>query len=286
MGNLYSRVLQPANTLLSLGSWVWWAVSAITGLTAAALIAWASTTWVWYWSTFNIAGAAIAFLAAWVLLSAGFLLLGLAVRVWRAEDASAQVDPQASQRLQQNNPALASDDKIFLPTVTQSPPSLAAGLYVGEIRVTLDDLEKNRRSEVTIRVFNGTGRAIEFEKLTGNIKFAAPNDNDPTRKGTLPTPALRHDVAKVVYPLQEWFFILEQHVPASEADKLVAMRQADIPIHFDLTGLAMHVFVQGKPKDVERLSLWDGISCKGGIQLGRIINASVQIGISSSTQTR
>ncbi|TWB86823.1 hypothetical protein FBZ93_1264 [Bradyrhizobium macuxiense] len=283
MGNLYSRVLQPANTLLSLGSWAWWVISAITGLTAAAVIAWASTTWDWYWSTFHMAGAAIAFLTAWVLLAVGFLLLGIAVRVWRAEQAPVQVDSPKIPQL--NGPALASDDKIPPPTVTQSPPTLAVGLYVGEIRVMLDDLGKNRRCELTIRVFNGTGGAVEFEKLAGNIKFDAPNNTDPERRGTLPTPTLRHDVAKVVYPLQEWLFILEQHVPASEADSLVAMLQADIPIHFDLTGLAMYVFAQGKPDEVERLSLWDGISCRRGIHFGRIINATVNIGgVSSGTQ--
>jgi hypothetical protein len=63
MRHLYSRFVQPLVGFLNLGSWVGWALSG-TGLTGAVLIAWASTTWDWYWSTLHWAGIAIAFLLA------------------------------------------------------------------------------------------------------------------------------------------------------------------------------------------------------------------------------
>jgi hypothetical protein len=42
------------------------------------MIAWASTTWDWYWSTLQWAGAAIAFLVAFILLSFGTLAFAAA----------------------------------------------------------------------------------------------------------------------------------------------------------------------------------------------------------------
>jgi hypothetical protein len=83
MGIFYSRVIQPINTFLSLGSWMWWAIASVTGFTGAAVIAWASTTWSWYWTTFSWAGVAAAFLAAFLLLATGFLIVALAVQALR-----------------------------------------------------------------------------------------------------------------------------------------------------------------------------------------------------------
>lgn len=65
-------------------------------------------------------------------------------------------------------------NKFYPPTVTQSVPSIQLGLYVAEIRLTFDALEKERHSELAMRVFNGTGRVIDFANLSGHIKFNAP----------------------------------------------------------------------------------------------------------------
>ena len=169
------------------------------------------------------------------------------------------------------------------PTLTQLPPALATGLYVSDIRFNVDDLEKNRRGELTMRVFNGTGRTVEFSSLSGRMTFTAPNSADPQRKGTLPSPALRYDVAKVADPFQEWLLILEQHVPSQEADKLIAMLQDDVPIHFGLENLNISVFAQNDPKKVERLQLWYGVAIHRGFTFGRIINGVVNIGGTTTT---
>ncbi len=52
------------------------------------MIAWAATTWSWYWETFSWAGVAIAFLVALLTLSFCFFLVALAVRWWRDHQVS------------------------------------------------------------------------------------------------------------------------------------------------------------------------------------------------------
>jgi hypothetical protein len=145
------------------------------------------------------------------------------------------------------------------------------------VRFTFDDLEKNRRGELTMRIFNGTGRVVEFANMSGQIKFNAPNNADPARKGALPTPTLRHDVLKHCYPFQEWFLILEQRVPAQEADKLLAMLRDNVPIHFELAGLNISISPQNDPGKMERMPLWFGMSYAKGSGYGRIISVSAHI---------
>ena len=76
---LYNRA-KSANAALCLFDRAWQAFLFVTG---PPLIAWASTTWHWYWNTFSWAGVAIAFLVSWILIPGGFLLLGAAMRYWR-----------------------------------------------------------------------------------------------------------------------------------------------------------------------------------------------------------
>jgi hypothetical protein len=274
MGRILER-WRKIDGMLRAGGWAWVAFCWVTGLTGAAVVAWASSTWIWFWTTFNWFGVAAAFLTALLILSISFLLIGLAVRALRRPGNEKKLHDIATVA---DSSLLAHNDEFGLPTITQSAPTLAAGLYVTDIRFAFDDLEKNRRAELTMRVFNGAGRAVEFSTLSGQLTFSAPNSTDPEQKGTLPTPTLRHDVPKISYPLQEWFFILEQRVPAQEADKMIAMIAADVAIHFDLTRLDISVFPKGEPKKVERLPLWGGLSCHHGICFGRIIHAVFHIG--------
>jgi hypothetical protein len=154
------------------------------------------------------------------------------------------------------------------------PPALRAGLYVCGIRFSFGDLQKDRHSELTMRVFNGTCRVVEFSGLSGHIKFNAPNNVDPSRMGDLPTPALRPDTERTITQLKEWLLILTQRVPADEADKLIAMREADIPILFDLSGLNIEVFAQDDRNKVERLPIWSGVSYNREHGFGMIISCT------------
>ena len=66
-----------------MGTAVTWIVHGVNayfyaGIVIAALIAWASTWWSWYWDTFSWAGPAIAFLVGYLTLAVGVVLFSLA----------------------------------------------------------------------------------------------------------------------------------------------------------------------------------------------------------------
>jgi hypothetical protein len=77
--------------------------------------------------------------------------------------------------------------------------------------------------------------------------------------GELPTPALRSDTNKSVFQLQEWVLIFIQQVPASQADKILAMLKTHTHIIFDLSGLNIQIADHNKPNEIERLPLWPGV---------------------------
>lgn len=69
----------------SLGEWIWWGVSrlfVLFGFPGAAVIAWLVTYWEWYWTTFNLAGFAFAFLFAAILLPFAAILAAKARNLW------------------------------------------------------------------------------------------------------------------------------------------------------------------------------------------------------------
>ncbi len=163
------------------------------------------------------------------------------------------------------------------PTVSSSPPTLATGLYVCDMRFSLTELS-DRHSELTMRVFNGTGRTVEFSgRLSGCIKFNAPNNSDHSSIGNLPTPSMRSDTERTAGQLKEWLLVLAQKVPAPEADRLLAMLEDDIPIHFDLSELMIEICAQDDRQNVARLPIWSGVSYNRGAGFGQIITASIRI---------
>jgi hypothetical protein len=155
-------------------------------------------------------------------------------------------------------------------------PTLLTGLYVSDIRLTFASLAE-RHSEISMRVFNGTGCVVEFSGLSGRIKFTSPNSADPSCMGDLPAPSTRADMAQIVGPFKEWLVILSQRVPAAEADKLLAMLAADVPIHFDLSGLTIQVCAQDNQQKVERLPIWGGVSYSRGNGFGQIVYLTAHV---------
>lgn len=230
--------------------WSWYSFVAGFALllvtTGAAVIAWFSTAWAWYWHTFSWAGVAFAFLAAWLALALGIFLIGTGVFRWRGETGG------AGQKLQPKLPALAD------------------GLYVSDIRFTFATLTE-RYSELSMRVFNGTGCTVEFLGLSGHIKFSAPNTSDPSRMGDLPTPSTRADMVPAVGPFKEWLLILEQRLPSFAADKLLAMLSDDVPIHFDLHDLKIEVCAADDQQNRVLLPIWGGVSYNHGNGFGQIV---------------
>jgi hypothetical protein len=259
--------LQVVDGLYTAANWATSIVFWFTGLTGAAVIAWASSTWAWYWQTFHWAGIGFVFLIALLVFSVCSYLVAAAAERWRK--------PAAVTESAANQPI--DDDKIGHATVATQLPALQTSLYVGDIRFTFGDLKRDRHTEVSIRVFNGSGRVIELFGVSGQIKFNAPNNNDPARMGKLPPPALRADTTTAVVQLGEWLLILTQRVPATEADKLVAMLDDDIQIMFDLSDLSIGVFAKDEPANIQKLPLWHGVSYSKGHGFGRIIAASANI---------
>lgn len=155
-------------------------------------------------------------------------------------------------------------------------PSLVGGLYVSDMRFNFTSLSE-RHGEWSMRVFNGTGRAVEFSGLSGRIKFNAPNNADPSHMGELPEPSARADMAQTVGPFKEWLVILSQRVPAAEADKLSAMLAADTPILFNLSDLTIKVCAQDDRQKIERLPIWGGVSYSRGFGFGQIIRATAHL---------
>jgi hypothetical protein len=228
-------------------------------------------------SALPYAPGAVLFLIESGLQVSGISNIALAVTLWGAAAIltilAAWYSLKESWMLQWPITKRPRSDMTLPPTVASLPPTLQAALYVCDIRFTFADLEKDRHSEISMRVFNGTGSVVEFSGLiSGRIKFSAPNNTDPSRMGDLPTPAMRPDTERTVAQLQEWLLILTQRVPAGEADKLVAMLEADIRIHFDLSELTIGVFAQDDRNTVKRLPIWSGVSYNQEYGFGRIIS--------------
>ncbi len=78
---MWERIKRVGHVLSEAGNvadWTWRCLVLVFGLTTAGVIAWASTTWTWYWTTFDWAGAAIAFLVAYVLIAIATLIYAVA----------------------------------------------------------------------------------------------------------------------------------------------------------------------------------------------------------------
>jgi hypothetical protein len=71
---LWNKAVKAAGAA-NLVSWLGW----LFGLSGAGVVAWASTSWTWYWTTLQWAGVAIAFMVALMALSLSFYLSALAV---------------------------------------------------------------------------------------------------------------------------------------------------------------------------------------------------------------
>lgn len=76
----------------SLAGWAWRVFLWAFGLTAAGVIAWLSTTWEWYWATFNWFGTGLAFLTTYLLLGVGTLIFAIAASYLRRGSASGPED--------------------------------------------------------------------------------------------------------------------------------------------------------------------------------------------------
>jgi hypothetical protein len=167
--------------------------------------------------------------------------------------------PSAQSRL------LMNDDKLFPPALTQGPASLLFGLYVADIGINLNAVETDHHGELSIRLFNGTGRTLDFISLSGPITFKVPNliSGDPQMKGELPEPTTSSTTVRSAAPYTEWNLVLDQRFPSKEAKKIPVILRAH-QLQFDLTLLNIQIAEHDDPKKVDRLDLWKGIRYERG----------------------
>lgn len=188
-------------------------------------------------------------------------------------EASAQ-QPIQSPRPVSNSP-LVHDDKFGSLTLTQSPPSLRNSVFVSDMKMTVDTVANSRASELTMTVFNGSGRVIEFGRASGRIKYKVRNGDETSSEGALPTPAADPNSALKAVQLEECYLVLRQPVPPEDANAF-RLRAGTI-IYFDLSELEIEVYTSEDQKTKDRLKLWDGVTVSRGSTYGRIKNATVNI---------
>ncbi|MDB5609828.1 MAG: hypothetical protein JWP25_6728 [Bradyrhizobium sp.] len=147
---------------------------------------------------------------------------------------------------------------------------LAQALYVGEMRVQVEHIAQERHSEISIRVFNGTGKAISLVGVSGQIAFSGSGGT-----GKLPTPTIRPDSAASVKPCEEWFILMNQRIPSDEATKLVSTLDKADTIQFDMREIKIEV------SDGDRkasLNLWGGVSAsRATVSYGRVVHLTANI---------
>jgi hypothetical protein len=71
--------------------------------------------------------------------------------------------------------------------------------------------------------------------------------------------------------------ILNQRVPAKEADKILTLLRKEPAVDFDLSGLNIEIAARHEPTNVERLPLWHGVSYSRGYAIGRIISGKMNV---------
>jgi hypothetical protein len=156
-----------------------------------------------------------------------------------------------------------------------SQVSLSEGLYVGEMRMSIDTLKADRYSEISIRVFNGTGRNIAIYGVGGALKF---------ENVRLPSPSVTSNTAKTIFPLREWIIVLHQRVPADVADKMLSLLDENRALQILFGDLELAVRDENAKNPAERLKLWDGITIQRGINVGRIIFLQAHSGFRTETR--
>ena len=152
--------------------------------------------------------------------------------------------------------------------------SLSDGLYVGEMLMSIDKLQSDRHSEIAIRLFNGTGRVVAIEALSGLIGEIRLDD-----RWTLPPPTISPSTNKLLFPFRELLIYLSQRVPPNDADKILQMIEEGRQVLLYFDRLTINVREHEKQTALERLKLWDGMTIKRGINYGRLVSFSAGSGV-------
>lgn len=262
----------------SLGKEVWnniptpviWVISGAAGIIGAALMSAFQYIQSLGWGGLVlaiVAGYFIAMTAAllWVRLSIGILTRS------RAKTAPGSGENAPTHSLSRG---------------TEPTPFNPLGLYVGVIRLTTSAIADQNTVEISAKVFNASGRAIDVRRVTGAITARIQRNDQTTDVGALPTPWLVENLEQMqgLEPLKEHLILLEQRLTPPVREALMALQPGD-SVSFDLDGLDVAVEPQDRSAQASRLPLWNGIMLRRPLQdieAGRIINARVgMIGVTT-----
>src|SRR3954453_17693225 len=105
----------------SLIGYAWTAIASVMGLTVAGIVAWATTTLGWYWSTLGLAGAAAAFLITLLVLAFFMNAIARFLRAWRG-----QPEGQVQSQCFLSNAIIVGGEKAKVEGEKDRPPEFRA----------------------------------------------------------------------------------------------------------------------------------------------------------------
>jgi hypothetical protein len=144
--------------------------------------------------------------------------------------------------------------------------SLTQGLYVAEILLSLDRLASDRRTEISIRLYNATSKTVLIENIVGTVSVGIRQ---------LPPPILVSPADRRIPPFREpYYVVLHQAVPRTDADFVLKLIEDGLPVSFYFDDLNISIRDEADGSPVERLKLWDGLTIERGIHCSRHVNLS------------
>jgi hypothetical protein len=144
--------------------------------------------------------------------------------------------------------------------------SLNQGLYVAEIMLSLDRLSSDRHTEISIRLYNATGRTVLIDSIVGTVSFGIEK---------LPPPTLASPADGRIPPFREpYYVVLDQTMSCTDADLVLRRIEDGETVEFYFDDLNISIREEAPDSRVERLKMWDGLKIERGIHCGRHVNLS------------
>lgn len=131
------------------------------------------------------------------------------------------------------------------------------GLYVGNVIVAAGALENERRLELAIVGFNGTGESIRLLDISGRIRAGTGDMRDHVK---LPEPVMQ-GVFKAK-PGAEFVMAFRQELSEAQALEYLRALEEKKSVSLDLRGWEILVASDRNPDKSGRLPLWDGVNLR------------------------
>lgn len=130
-------------------------------------------------------------------------------------------------------------------------------LYVGNVIVAAGALENERRLELAIVGFNGTGESIRLLDISGRIRAGTGDMRDHVK---LPEPVMQ-GVFKAK-PGAEFVMAFRQELSEAQALEYLRALEEKKSVSLDLRGWEIVVASDRNPEKSGRLPLWDGVNLR------------------------